>query len=88
MSPPFVLLGVVSGFLVGLTGVGGGSLVTPSLSLLFGVAPATAIGTDIFFGAMTKVSVVGSICDCEPSTCASLRGWPQEACPVQSWACG
>jgi hypothetical protein len=49
---------VVSGFfvgtVVGLTGVGGGALMTPLLVLLFGVAPATAVGTDLLFAAATK----------------------------------
>jgi len=49
---------VVSGFavgaIVGITGVGGGSLMTPLLVLLFGVAPATAVGTDLLYAAMTK----------------------------------
>jgi uncharacterized protein len=46
--------GFVVGALVGLTGVGGGSLMTPLLVLLFGVHPATAVGTDLFFAAITK----------------------------------
>ncbi len=48
------------GIMVGLTGVGGGSLMTPILVLLFGVAPASAVGTDLWFAAVTK-SVGGSI---------------------------
>jgi uncharacterized protein len=48
----------LSGFLVGLvvggTGVGGGSLMTPLLVLVFGVAPVTAVGTDLLFAALTK----------------------------------
>lgn len=48
----------VSGFfvgcLVGFTGVGGGSLMTPILVLLFGIAPATAVGTDLLYAAITK----------------------------------
>ncbi len=50
--------GLFVGFMVGLTGVGGGSLMTPILVLLFGVAPATAVGTDLLFAAVTKT--VGS----------------------------
>ncbi len=42
------------GLMVGLTGVGGGSLMTPILVLLFGVAPAAAVGTDLWFAALTK----------------------------------
>ena len=46
--------GFVVGFLVGMTGVGGGSLMTPLLILLFGVHPATAVGTDLLYAASTK----------------------------------
>jgi uncharacterized membrane protein YfcA len=52
-------LGFVVGALGGMTGVGGGSLMTPLLILLFGVAPATAVGTDLLFAALTKT--VGSL---------------------------
>ena len=52
------LLYSMSGFcvslLVGMTGVGGGSLMTPLLILLFGVHPATAVGTDLLYAAATK----------------------------------
>ena len=41
------------GLIVGVTGVGGGSLMTPLLVLLFGVAPVTAVGTDLLFAAVT-----------------------------------
>ena len=50
----YVLSGFLVGLLVGLTGVGGGSLMTPLLVLLFGVHPATAVGTDLLFAASTK----------------------------------
>jgi hypothetical protein len=46
--------GLLVGLLVGLTGVGGGSLMTPILVLLFGIHPATAVGTDLLFAASTK----------------------------------
>ncbi len=46
--------GFVVGVIVGLTGVGGGSLMTPLLVLVFGVAPATAVGTDLLYAAITK----------------------------------
>jgi len=46
--------GLAVGFLVGLTGVGGGSLMTPLLILLFGVHPSTAVGTDLLYAAATK----------------------------------
>jgi uncharacterized membrane protein YfcA len=42
------------GMLVGLTGVGGGALMTPLLVLLFGIHPATAVGTDLLYASITK----------------------------------
>jgi uncharacterized protein len=50
----YTLSGFAVGAVVGLTGVGGGSLMTPLLVLLFGVAPVTAVGTDLLFAALTK----------------------------------
>ncbi len=47
--------GALTGLLVGLTGVGGGALMTPLLLLFFGVAPLSAIGTDLWFAAITKL---------------------------------
>ncbi len=54
IEPAFVFSGFCVGLLVGMTGVGGGSLMTPLLVLLFGVHPATAVGTDLLFAAATK----------------------------------
>src|SRR5277367_6117263 len=54
MNPLFVLSGFAVGFLVGMTGVGGGSLMTPLLILLFHVHPTTAVGTDLIFASVTK----------------------------------
>ena len=50
----FVLAGFVVGVIVGLTGVGGGSLMTPLLIFGFGIKPAFAVGTDLLFAAATK----------------------------------
>ncbi|HKX09014.1 MAG TPA: sulfite exporter TauE/SafE family protein [Stellaceae bacterium] len=50
----YSLSGFAVGFLVGMTGVGGGSLMTPLLILLFGIHPATAVGTDLLYAAATK----------------------------------
>lgn len=50
----YSLAGAFVGFLVGLTGVGGGSLMAPILILLFGFSPAVAVGTDLWFAAITK----------------------------------
>lgn len=55
-----VVAGALVGVLVGLTGVGGGSLMTPLLVLMFGVNPKTAVGTDLLFAALTK-TVGGTI---------------------------
>jgi uncharacterized membrane protein YfcA len=54
IDPLYVLSGFCVGMLVGMTGVGGGSLMTPVLILLFGVHPTTAVGTDLLFAASTK----------------------------------
>ena len=54
MDPLIVLFGLGVGILVGLTGIGGGSLMTPMLILVFGVTPTTAIGSDLAYAAVTK----------------------------------
>jgi uncharacterized protein len=54
IDPLFMLSGFFVGLLVGQTGVGGGSLMTPILVLLFGVHPATAVGTDLLYASATK----------------------------------
>lgn len=54
MDVSFVVSGFAVGLLVGMTGVGGGSLMTPLLTLLFGVSPAVAVGTDLAFASITK----------------------------------
>jgi uncharacterized protein len=59
INPLYSLAGLLVGILVGLTGVGGGSLMTPLLVLLFNFHPATAVGTDLLFASMTKT--VGSL---------------------------
>ena len=48
--------GLVVGLIVGMTGVGGGSLMTPILVLLFGVSPVTAVGTDLLYASATKTA--------------------------------
>jgi uncharacterized membrane protein YfcA len=54
IDPLYSLSGFGVGALVGMTGVGGGSLMTPLLILLFGIHPATAVGTDLLYAAATK----------------------------------
>ncbi len=53
----YVIAGLVVGFIVGMTGVGGGSLMTPIL-IYFGISPTTAVGTDLLYAAITKGSSV------------------------------
>lgn len=59
VHPLYSLAGVLVGILVGLTGVGGGSLMTPMLVLAFGFHPATAVGTDLLYASATKT--VGTV---------------------------
>ncbi|HEX4741119.1 MAG TPA: sulfite exporter TauE/SafE family protein [Caulobacteraceae bacterium] len=54
IDPLYVVSGLAVGLLVGLTGVGGGSLMTPLLVLVFGIHPSTAVGTDLLYAAATK----------------------------------
>jgi uncharacterized protein len=54
MDPAIIFFGLGIGVLVGMTGMGGGSLMTPLLILVFGIQPTTAIGTDILYSAVTK----------------------------------
>ncbi len=54
MNLLYAASGFLVGTLVGLTGVGGGSLMTPMLVLLFGIHPAVAVGTDLLYAAVTK----------------------------------
>jgi len=56
LNPLYSLSGLAIGALVGFTGVGGGSLMTPLLVLLFGIHPATAVGTDLLYAGLTKIS--------------------------------
>ena len=51
----FIIAGTLTGFIVGMTGVGGGALMTPILLLVFSVPPSTAIATDLWFAAVTKL---------------------------------
>ncbi len=71
----FVFAGFVVGPIVGLTGVGGGSLMTPMLIFFFGVKPHLAIGTDLLFAAFTKMG--GTV------KSGPLSAW----CPGAWWAC-
>src|SRR6516165_10490758 len=59
MTWQLTLAGLLTGLLVGMTGMGGGSLMTPILVFIFGIPPSTAIGTDIAHGAVFKT--VGAV---------------------------
>src|SRR6201989_214367 len=59
INPLFSLSGFFVGLLVGQTGVGGGALMTPILVLLFGIHPATAVGTDLLYASAT--TTVGTL---------------------------
>jgi uncharacterized membrane protein YfcA len=59
VDPAIAAFGLGVGVLVGMTGIGGGSLMTPLLILVFGIKPVTAVGTDLAYGAVTKT--VGGI---------------------------
>lgn len=54
MDLAYILTGALTGFIVGLTGIGGGALMTPILLLIFGVAPTVAVATDLWFATLTK----------------------------------
>ncbi len=74
MTWQFVLTGLLIGVLVGMTGMGGGSLMTPILVIVFGFKPTLAVGTDILHGAIFKT--VGAIRHRSLGTVhAQLSGW-------------
>ena len=54
MDLVFVVSGLLVGFVIGMSGVGGGSLMTPLLVMGFGVAPTTAVGTDLLYAGLTS----------------------------------
>jgi uncharacterized membrane protein YfcA len=89
IQPAYAVSGLLVGLLVGLTGVGGGSLMTPLLMLVFGFHPTTAVGTDLLFAAATKTvgttihnagksvdwNIVGRLaCGSVPATILCLAG--------------
>jgi uncharacterized membrane protein YfcA len=78
IDPLSVASGFGVGLLVGMTGVGGGSLMTPLLILVFGIHPATAVGTDLLYAAATKTG--GSV----------VHGWSRSVhwLAVLRLACG
>lgn len=70
----YTFAGLVVGFIVGITGVGGGSLMTPILVLGFGIHPTIAVGTDLLYASITKAG--GSIAHARQGTVDwSVAGW-------------
>lgn len=55
MDYRYSLIGLIIGFLIGMTGMGGGSLMTPIMILVMGVKPLVAVGTDLAYGAITRL---------------------------------
>src|SRR5262245_26362710 len=53
-----IVLGALTGVVVGMTGVGGGAIMTPLLMFVLGVAPGIAVGTDLLFASFTKIGAV------------------------------
>jgi hypothetical protein len=67
MDWAYTLSGLVVGFIVGLTGVGAGALMTPLLVLVFGVSPAVAVGTDLLYASMLQDECRSEYCvTCSP----------------------
>jgi uncharacterized protein len=56
LKPAYAISGFIVGVLMGATGVGGGSLMTPLLILVFGIHPAKAVGTDLLYSGITKLN--------------------------------
>jgi len=54
MELAYIFAGLVVGFIVGLTGIGGGALMTPALIVIFGIPPVVAVSTDLLYAAITK----------------------------------
>ena len=73
---PYIVLGsAVVGLLVGMTGAGGGALMTPMLILLFGVKPSAAISSDLVAAVVMRPSGRPCTCARARSTCAWSAGW-------------
>jgi uncharacterized protein len=75
MDIGYIVSGLLVGLLVGVTGVGGGSLMTPLLVFLFGFKPSVAVGTDLLFAAITKTGGVWVHHDSHKSVEWRIVGW-------------
>ena len=83
---PYIVLGsAVVGFLVGMTGAGGGALMTPMLILLFGVTPSAAISSDLVAAVVMRPIGATVHCGGERSTAASWAGWCWARCRWRWW---
>lgn len=80
MDPLFTLAGFAVGLCVGLTGVGGGALMTPILVMGFGIPAALAVGTDLVYAAITKASGVCFHCRRAASAGDWWATWHSAAC--------
>ena len=89
MDPVIVVFGFGIGLLIGMTGMGGASLMTPLLILVFGIQPVTAVGTDIFYGGGHQDGRrLAAPASTTPSTAGSPSGWRSAASRWRSPACG
>ena len=84
MTWQFTLSGLLIGLLVGMTGMGGGSLLTPILVIFFGFQPTTAVGTDVLHGAIFKSFGAGRLV---PELTGGTA-WPYEVIGVAFAAVG
>ena len=87
INPLYTASGFAVGMLVGFTGVGGGSLMTPLLVLLFGIHPATAVGTDLLYAGSRKSAGPSSMGSTMRSTGASPAGSRRAAFPRRRSRC-
>src|SRR5215468_1558788 len=85
----YAMSGFGVGMLVGMTGVGGGSLMTPLLILIFGVHPATAVGTDLLYAGATKTfgSLVHGLARTSTGRSSGGWRWAVRRAPLPPWLC-
>ena len=84
----FVFAGFAVGLIVGLTGVGGGSLMTPILIFFFGIKPHMAVGTDLLFAAFTKMGGTVSLARQRLVPWKVVANCAQAAFRPRCWRCG
>ncbi len=80
IDPLYSLSGFFVGLLIGQTGMGGGALMTPLLILLFGIHPATAVGTDLLYASATKTAGTWYTASITPCNGGSWACSPRAAC--------